>query len=84
MGVARVRGRQRGTCRYNPSTQTLHVALPRQPNPPAILQRFDFNYQILNVFCASSFSFAHFFKAVIASNQVTKTKSSTGQLNVYG
>lgn len=39
MGVARVRGRQRGTCRYNPSTQTLHVALPRQPNPPAILQR---------------------------------------------
>ena len=43
MGVARVRGRQRGTCRYNPSTQTLHVALPRQPNPPAILQRLDFN-----------------------------------------
>ncbi|XP_076109103.1 E3 ubiquitin-protein ligase HUWE1-like isoform X2 [Mytilus galloprovincialis] len=39
-GVARVRGgRQRGTCRYNPTTQTLHVNLPRQPNPPAILQR---------------------------------------------
>ncbi|CAG2230370.1 E3 ubiquitin-protein ligase UPL2,E3 ubiquitin-protein ligase NEDD4-like,Probable E3 ubiquitin-protein ligase TOM1,E3 ubiquitin-protein ligase pub1,E3 ubiquitin-protein ligase Su(dx),Probable E3 ubiquitin-protein ligase hulA,E3 ubiquitin-protein ligase pub3,E3 ubiquitin-protein ligase TOM1-like,E3 ubiquitin-protein ligase NEDD4,NEDD4-like E3 ubiquitin-protein ligase WWP2,E3 ubiquitin-protein ligase UPL1,E3 ubiquitin-protein ligase ptr1,E3 ubiquitin-protein ligase Itchy,E3 ubiquitin-protein ligase HUWE1,E3 u len=39
-GVARGGGgRQRGTCRYNPTTQTLHVNLPRQPNPPAILQR---------------------------------------------
>lgn len=42
VGMSRVRGgRQRGTCRYNPSTHTLHVALPRQPNPPAILQRFE-------------------------------------------
>ncbi|XP_023930490.1 E3 ubiquitin-protein ligase HUWE1 [Lingula anatina] len=37
-------GRQRGTYRYNPSTQTLHVHYPgnslrQQPNPPAILQR---------------------------------------------
>ena len=36
-------GRQRGTYRYNPSTQTLHVHFSaganRQPNPPAILQR---------------------------------------------
>ncbi|XP_064633553.1 E3 ubiquitin-protein ligase HUWE1-like isoform X3 [Lineus longissimus] len=36
-------GRQRGTYRYNPSTQTLHVHYPaggvRHPNPPAILQR---------------------------------------------
>ncbi|KAK3600176.1 hypothetical protein CHS0354_039470 [Potamilus streckersoni] len=40
MGISRVqRGRQRGTCRYNPTTQTLHVNFPRQPNPPVILQR---------------------------------------------
>ncbi|XP_033745348.1 E3 ubiquitin-protein ligase HUWE1-like isoform X3 [Pecten maximus] len=39
--VARIHrgGRQRGTCRYNPSTQTLHVNFPRPPNPPVILQR---------------------------------------------
>ncbi|XP_046372246.1 E3 ubiquitin-protein ligase HUWE1-like isoform X1 [Haliotis rufescens] len=44
MGVARVhRGnRQRGSYRFNPNTQTLHVNLQgsgRQPNPPVILQR---------------------------------------------
>ena len=40
MGITRVqRGRQRGTCRFNPSTQMLHVNFPRQPNPPVILQR---------------------------------------------
>lgn len=43
VGVARVHraggSRQRSTCRYNPSTQTLHVNFPRQPNPPVILQR---------------------------------------------
>ena len=36
-------GRPRGTYRYNPSTQTLHVHYNaggvRHPNPPAILQR---------------------------------------------
>lgn len=34
-------GRQRGTYRYNPNTQTLHVqyARARHPNPSAILQR---------------------------------------------
>ncbi|KAK3102129.1 hypothetical protein FSP39_009035 [Pinctada imbricata] len=39
-GMTRVHRRgQRGTCRYNPSTQTLHFNLSRQPNPPVILQR---------------------------------------------
>ena len=37
-------GRNRGRCHYNPSTQTLHVhySANRQPNPPAILQRYVF------------------------------------------
>ncbi|XP_061178702.1 E3 ubiquitin-protein ligase HUWE1-like [Saccostrea echinata] len=42
MGVQRLhrgRGRREASCRYNPTTQTLHVNLQRQPNPPVILQR---------------------------------------------
>ena len=42
--VHRAPGRQRGTYRYNPSTQTLHVqytsANSHHPNPPTILQRY--------------------------------------------
>ena len=29
--------RQRGTIRYNPSTQTLHASFLRPPNPPVLL-----------------------------------------------
>ncbi|XP_078340185.1 E3 ubiquitin-protein ligase HUWE1-like isoform X5 [Crassostrea virginica] len=40
MGIQRRgRGRREASCRYNPTTQTLHVNLQRQPNPPVILQR---------------------------------------------
>ncbi|XP_053377275.1 E3 ubiquitin-protein ligase HUWE1-like isoform X3 [Mercenaria mercenaria] len=37
--LQRLQRRQRGMCRYNPLSQTLHVNFPRPPNPPVILQR---------------------------------------------
>ncbi|XP_060587198.1 E3 ubiquitin-protein ligase HUWE1-like isoform X3 [Ruditapes philippinarum] len=37
--LQRLQRRQRGTCRYNPLSQTIHVNFPRPPNPPVILQR---------------------------------------------